>query len=100
MLQKIKTSLEAAFEYLVVDTGIEANIWRNTQWLKDESLPPHYGIVSTNISESSNAIYEDARKLPWLYCVDSILNHMSPHIATLCEKTEAKLVLFQNVVQC
>jgi hypothetical protein len=38
--------------------------WRSTQWLRNTKLPPRYGIVSMNISESSNSMYEEARKLP------------------------------------
>jgi hypothetical protein len=77
---------------LVGPAGIEPNKWRSIKWLKTQhtTLPPCYGIISTNISESSNAKYKDARKLLWLYCVDNILNTMSTCISTLREDNRNK----------
>jgi MULE transposase domain len=82
MLETIRRQAPPAYEYLV---GIAANKWRSTEWLRNKTLPPRYGIVSTNSSESSNSMYEDARRQPWLYCVDMILNSMSSRIALLRE---------------
>jgi transposase-like protein len=64
MLDNIKESSKLAYDYLVGDNGIEPSKWRSTEWMKDRTLPPRYGIVSTNISESSNSMYEDASNLP------------------------------------
>jgi hypothetical protein len=83
MLEKICLLSPAAHDYLVGERGIEACKWRSTEWLRNKKLPPRYDIISTNISESSNSMYEDERKLPWLYCLDSVLNSMSSCISTL-----------------
>jgi transposase-like protein len=57
MLEKIRLLSPApAHDYLVGDTGIEVSTWRSTKWLRNTKLPPRYGIVSTNILESSNSI--------------------------------------------
>jgi hypothetical protein len=82
-MQKIRQLSPAAHDYFVGDKGIEASKWRSTQWLWNTTLPPRYGIVSMNVLESSNSMYEEARKLPWLYCLDNILNSMSSRISTL-----------------
>jgi hypothetical protein len=77
-----------ACDYLVGPEGIEASKWRSTEWLRKKHLPP---LISSNISESSNALYEEARKLPWLYCIDTILNTMSTSISTLREKNRDRV---------
>jgi Transposase, Mutator family len=51
MLENMKESSELAYDYLVGDNGIEPSKWRSTEWMKDTTLPPRYGIVSMNISE-------------------------------------------------
>jgi hypothetical protein len=83
MLEKIRLLSPAAHDYFVGERGIEACKWRSTEWLRNTKLPPRYGIIGINILESSNSIYEDARKLPWLHCLDSVLNSMSSRISTL-----------------
>jgi hypothetical protein len=85
MLETSRKQAPPAYEYLVGTNGIAADKWRSTEWLRNKTLPPCYGIVSTNSSESSNSMYEDARHLPWLYCLDMILNSMSSRIALLRE---------------
>jgi SWIM zinc finger len=55
-------------------------------------------IISSNISESSNSLYENARKLPWLYCIDNILTTMSTRISTLREKSCDKVGVVPEVV--
>jgi hypothetical protein len=72
MLYTICLLSPEAHDYLVGDAGIVASKWRSTKWLRNTELPPRYGIVSTNISESSNSMYDEARKLLWLYCLDSV----------------------------
>jgi hypothetical protein len=36
-------------------------------------------------------MYEDARNMPWLYCLDSILNNMADRIAMLREEHRKKV---------
>jgi MULE transposase domain/Ulp1 protease family, C-terminal catalytic domain len=73
IFQKLEKKNKSALEYIL---DIPACTWRSTTWLEDESLPPRYGITSTNMSEATNNMFETARNLNWLYCVDAILNKM------------------------
>jgi transposase-like protein len=83
MLEKICLLSPATHDYFVGDVGIEASKYCSTKWLRNTKLPPRYGIVSTNILVSLNSMYNEARKLPWLYCLDNVLNSMSSCISTL-----------------
>jgi hypothetical protein len=58
MLDKISLLSPPALDYLVGDAGIVASKWHSTKWLRDTALPPRYGTVSTNVSKSSNSMYE------------------------------------------
>jgi SWIM zinc finger len=42
-------------------------------------------------------MYKDARKVPWLYCLDSILQKMSMHISTLREKARDETGVLPNI---
>jgi hypothetical protein len=97
--QKIKNNSEATFTYLVGPTGIEPNKWRSPEWLKDVSLPPSYGIVSSNISKSVNSMYDDAGKSPWSHCLDNILNIVSTCMPTLREENKNKVGLLPDCVK-
>jgi transposase-like protein len=77
---KIRKHSESALKYL---QEIEASEWRSTEWVRDNTLPPRYGITSTNISESSNAMFDKARDMVWVDCIDSILLKMSVRISKL-----------------
>jgi hypothetical protein len=77
MLDNNQKLSELANQYLVGPNGIEPNKWRSTECLRNKMLPPRYGIVSSNMSESANNMYEDTHHLPWLFCVDNILNTSS-----------------------
>jgi hypothetical protein len=56
---------------------MDPKLWRCTEWTRNGSLPPRYCMYTSNISESTNAMFEEARDLPWLYTIDSILNIMT-----------------------
>jgi hypothetical protein len=46
MLEQINQCSIPAYNYLVGPEGVEANKWRSTEWLRNETLPPRYGIIS------------------------------------------------------
>jgi RNA:NAD 2'-phosphotransferase (TPT1/KptA family) len=55
--------------------------WRGTSWLDDElALPPRYGIVTSNTSESVNSMLSDARDVGWLQAVEKIVDIISTKI--------------------
>jgi len=72
--------------------------WRSTAWLDDPSLPPRYGIVTTNMSESTNSMFENARDGSWLHTIDCVLRKMMLRIATLHEKHKGKEGAVDTVV--
>jgi hypothetical protein len=53
MLETIRQQAPPAYEYLVGANGIAADKWRSTEWLRNKTLPPRFGIVSTNSLKSS-----------------------------------------------
>ena len=65
---------------------IDAQVWRSVAWLQDESLPPRYGIVTSNMSESVNNMFENARDVHWLSSLNMMLTKMAERIATLSDK--------------
>ncbi|KAG7355389.1 hypothetical protein IV203_000075 [Nitzschia inconspicua] len=65
--------------------GITANQWRSTAWVDDPTLPPRFGIVTTNMSESANSMVGEARTGSWLECTNNILRTMMNRICSLQE---------------
>ena len=76
---------------------IEAPQWRSQAWLRDESLPPRYGIVTSNMSEVTNSMFEKARDVPWKSCIHMILSKMVERIGDLSEKYKDKTGVVQEV---
>jgi hypothetical protein len=62
-------------EYLL---EIENKWWQTTAGAQDDSLPPHYSIVTSNTTES---LFKEFRQSSWFDTVASILNTMSDHIS-------------------
>lgn len=77
---ELGTTSPAARQYV---DDIPPSNWRSTTWLDDDSLPPRYGIVSTNMSESMNNMLEEAREVSWLESVDLILTKIVSRSSTL-----------------
>jgi hypothetical protein len=71
---------KAALEYLL---AIENKRWQTTAWAQDDSLPPRYGIVMSNTSESLNSMFNEFRQGSWCDTVTGILNKMSDSISEL-----------------
>jgi hypothetical protein len=70
----------AGREYL---ENIPASQWRNTAWLEDPTLPPMYGVKTSNMSESTNSMFEKSRDGSWLYSLHTMLSKMVERIACL-----------------
>lgn len=77
---------------------IEEPQWRSTAWLVDEALPPRYGIVTSNMSESLNSMFERARDVHWKHTIQIILSKMVERIAELSQKYEGKEGVIDEVV--
>jgi hypothetical protein len=54
--------------------------------LDDIGLPPRYGMVTTNISESLNHMIQKARDGSWLFTKDTIVGTI---VEKFCEYTDA-----------
>jgi hypothetical protein len=70
--QKIDAISNNAVQYIM---NINPKRWRSTEWLDDTHyLPPRYGIVTSNASESSNKMYKGASYGTWLNTLNTIWN--------------------------
>jgi hypothetical protein len=78
--------------------AIEQPQWRSTAWMQDEALPPRYGIVTSNMSESLNSMFERARDVHWKSSVHIMLSKMVERIAQLSDKYEQKTGVVEDVV--
>ena len=87
LLKEIGKMSRSAAQYV---EEIEENRWRSTAWQADLGLPPRYGILTTNMSESANNMFEKAREGSWLSTIDSILVTMMERICTHREKMNGK----------
>jgi hypothetical protein len=87
LLKKIEEVSKRAATYV---KEIEAARWRGTAWQQDKGLPPRYGIITTNMSESTNNMFEKARDGSWLCTIDTILRIMMERICNLRNKMEGR----------
>ena len=71
-------------------TDIDQEPWRNTSWIQNISLPPRYGINTTNISESTNSMILEARKGTWLDAINTIIDICIRKISKLKNDYEGK----------
>lgn len=78
--------------------GIERNRWRNTAWLEDPTLPPRYGVRTSNLSEGTNSMFEAARNCSWIYSIDRMLTKMMERISALRMVHEGKEGVVEDVV--
>ena len=58
LLEKLRNTNKAAHNYLM---KILANRWRSSEWLQNDTLPPRFGIITSNTSESSNSMIDEYR---------------------------------------
>ncbi|KAG7352738.1 MULE transposase domain containing protein [Nitzschia inconspicua] len=75
LLTQLQQKSPGAYKYV---TDINANRWMDSAWLEDEKLPPRYGFRNSNISESANNMFYDARNGNWLDAIDGILIKLPP----------------------
>ena len=80
LFRKLEEISPAAASYL---RRIPPHLWRSTTWTQDGTLPPRYGVVSSNGVEAANNMFEDARHGPWLNAIESTLLKMTKRISQL-----------------
>ena len=68
--------------------AIKSDTWRSTSWWADKTLPPRFGMTTSNISESTNFVLEDGRNGCWLDCLILFMDKTIKKIATLRKKHE------------
>lgn len=78
--------------------GIPPNQWRSTSWRDDPGLPPRYGIVTSNMSEATNNMFEGAREGSWLYALDYMLGKMMERITVLRNSVKGEDGVLSNIV--
>jgi MULE transposase domain len=69
---------------------IEKYRWRSSEWVHDRSLPPQFGILNSNIAESTNSMFEGERNGTWLDTIETILDIMCKRILTLREESKGE----------
>jgi hypothetical protein len=84
LLGKMRSIKPAAATYVL---GMNNGMWRGTSWMDESNpLPPRYGILTSNSSESVNSMLAEARELGWLEAVEKILDVMSTKISQRRQK--------------
>jgi hypothetical protein len=86
-IRKVKPEAAAYLDNLT-ESGV---LWRSTQWYSDSTpperhIPPRYGIVTSNTSESANSMFSEARDLGWLEAVNKIIDIMSTRVCVCRQK--------------
>ncbi len=85
--KQLKKNCPKAVEYI---KNIDPECWRNTSWMKNNTLPPRYGIKNTNMSESANAMLFLARKGTWLDTTHLIVDFWTRRISSLHEEYNSR----------
>ena len=78
LVRQIKPSAAAYIES--IESG--GVLWKCSQWIawQHSNLPPRYGIVTSNTSESVNNMFSEARDLAWMEALEKIVDIMSTRI--------------------
>ena len=95
LMEQIGNSTNRGRKYL---EEILSNQWRSTSWLDDPGLPPRYGIITSNMSESTNNMFEEAREKSWLLAIDYIFGKMMERITNLRKEVKDKDGVLEHVV--
>ncbi|KAG7337552.1 SWIM zinc finger domain protein [Nitzschia inconspicua] len=95
LLTQLQQKSPGAYKYV---TDINAKRWMDSAWLEDETLPPRYGFRNSNISESANNMFQDARNGNWLDAIDGILIKMSLRITKSQSEYEGKDGVVDNIL--
>jgi len=85
-LNCVRTIKPAAAKYISEIEGF----WKNVTWMQNESsnLPPRYGILTSNTSESVNSLFKEERQLPWLQLMEAMVDKMTTRISEFHRKYE------------
>ena len=73
VLDVIRQSKPQAANYIenISSNGI---FWSNLQWTNsDATLPPRFGIVTSNTSKSVNSMFNSAQDLPWMDALEKMV---------------------------
>ena len=79
--------------------AIEPNRWLSTTWLDDPTLPPRYGILNTNLSESANNMMEEARQGTWMHGIDCLLVKMTERINAIRKDVSGKEGVVRHIAE-
>ncbi|KAI2506926.1 MULE transposase domain [Fragilaria crotonensis] len=77
-IDQVRKLRPAAATYIESIDGL----WKNTSWLDENMrLPPRYGIITSNTSESANSMFLAPRSMPWLKAIEKIIDIMTSRIS-------------------
>ena len=80
VLHVTRQSKPRAVDYIdkITSDGI---LWANLQWTSSSvTLPPCFGIATSNTSESVNSMFNSARDLPWMDALEKMVDIMVKRI--------------------
>ena len=66
-------------------------------WLENRTLPPRFGVRTSNTSESTNSMFECSRDGSWLSCVHTMLSKMVLRIVSLRDEHKDKTGVVDKV---
>jgi hypothetical protein len=68
----------------------------SSEWFHDRSLPPRFGILNSNMAESTNSMFEGARNGTWLDTIETILKICASKYRRYEKKAKVKRELLQQ----
>lgn len=78
--------------------GMSPHPLGRTESSEDPGLPPRYGIVASNIFDSTNSMFEMVRDGSWLHCLDTLLMKMMMGICMLRDEHKGKTGIIEKLV--
>jgi hypothetical protein len=90
VLDLIQTDKPRAAAY-IEDITASGVLWSNSQWTdSNQELPPRFGIVTSNTSESVNSMFNSARDLPWMDALEKMVEVMLTRICSCRTKYQQR----------
>ena len=96
LMEKLNKIKPAAYTYV---NNIDPKCWKSSCWIVEENsnLPPRYGIVTSNMSESINNMLKKARTCNWLNTIHNIMEIIIKTIYDTNKRYKGKIGIIERV---